>query len=392
LRRKSEDCWQGLPGPSLGGKLKKTILIKDIRYTVAPAELSGTVDGERVYFSTTDSEFTISNVADPLLCAALMPAMRQGRDIEVHGATITDDLLLGINEFQKLAAQWWPQLTRINISAEHKPSGPGADLCGSFFTGGADSSFTFLQHRERIDRLVFVKGIDIQLSNHALLTDVEQKLRETCRALDKPLVVIDSNIRHFITDHDLSWAKHANGIGLAAVAHALGYRRQLVPATHTYSDLFPWGSHPLLDHLLSTHQTMLLHDGATHDRTSKIESLGRDPEFLSILRVCWQDAGYNCGRCEKCVRTMVALELLGLKTSTFPPLKAEQIAGLKIYDDNTAAFIRENLELALRAERPDMAAPLRQLLSNWGRRKRFRNVYNAIGRPLDRWRGSTTSD
>ena len=244
-------------------------------------------------------------------------------------------------------------------------------------------SFTYLQHHEKIDDLVFVRGIDIQMANHALLDEVEEKLREISRRLGKHLVVIDSNIRHFITGYGTSWAKRANGIGLAAVAHVLGYKHQFIPATHTYWDTFPWGSHPLSDHLFSNHQTTLIHDGAAHERTEKIASLAQSPELLSIFRVCWQDAGYNCGKCEKCVRTMLTLEALDVETETFPPLKISQLEALKIYDDNGAAFVRENLALADRCGRNDLAKPLRKLIKSWGFRRQFRGAYNAIGRPLD---------
>jgi hypothetical protein len=51
---------------------------------------------------------------------------------------------------------------------------------------------------------------------------------------------------------------------------------------------------------------------------------GRQPEVLRHLRVCHVSPGdvYNCGRCEKCLRTMVALRVTGLDrwASSFPPL------------------------------------------------------------------------
>ena len=52
-----------------------------------------------------------------------------------------------------------------------------------------------------------------------------------------------------------------------------------------------------------------IHDGAEARRCDKLRRLAESAPALKGLRVCWQDAGFNCGRCEKCLRTMIALHL-----------------------------------------------------------------------------------
>ena len=72
-------------------------------------------------------------------------------------------------------------------------------------------------------------------------------------------------------------------------------------------------SHPALDPLWSTEAVEVVHDGAETRRVDKVAALAASPLALRYLRVCWENRGgaYNCGRCGKCMRTMVDLDLAG---------------------------------------------------------------------------------
>ena len=104
-----------------------------------------------------------------------------------------------------------------------------------------------------------------------------------------------------------------HGIALAAVAHVLApaFGEVLVGATHSYGDMFPWGSNPLSDPMLSSDRVRLLHDGADADRVEKIIAVAESDVALRHLRVCWEnrDGTYNCGQCPKCIRSQVALRI-----------------------------------------------------------------------------------
>jgi 7-cyano-7-deazaguanine synthase in queuosine biosynthesis len=71
--------------------------------------------------------------------------------------------------------------------------------------------------------------------------------------------------------------------------------------------MIPDGSNFITDPLWSSGYTQIIHDGADSRRNDKIKFIAENSNALSILRVCWQDKGYNCGQCSKCLRTMVAL-------------------------------------------------------------------------------------
>jgi len=63
--------------------------------------------------------------------------------------------------------------------------------------------------------------------------------------------------------------------------------------------------------------------------------LASQPAAQAHLRVClvnW-DGSYNCGRCEKCLRTMVAMEALGVldRFPTFPnQVELSQLRGVSL--------------------------------------------------------------
>jgi hypothetical protein len=86
-----------------------------------------------------------------------------------------------------------------------------------------------------------------------------------------------------------------------------------MPLSDHYRHLPSLGSHPVLDHLWPTEMLEIVHDGAEATRTDKVvHQIGRSRLALETLSVCWRsEPAHNCGICEKCLRTMVALEMAG---------------------------------------------------------------------------------
>lgn len=83
----------------------------------------------------------------------------------------------------------------------------------------------------------------------------------------------------------------------------------VVPSGLTYATSVPAGSHPLLDPLFASEWLTFDHHGLELGRPGKVADLiARHPELLPYLKVCYteDDAG-NCGRCRKCLWTMIAL-------------------------------------------------------------------------------------
>ena len=73
-----------------------------------------------------------------------------------------------------------------------------------------------------------------------------------------------------------------------------------------------------------------------------MRDLCKHQNFLDNLKVCWRSEHDNCGECPKCVRTMLALYLLGAKSQALPKLdsltklknfQAENLGGVKFLED-----------------------------------------------------------
>ena len=92
--------------------------------------------------------------------------------------------------------------------------------------------------------------------------------------------------------------------------------------------------------LLSTEHTELVDEGGRFSRVERTAQIATHPQVQRSLRVCWRNPGgaYNCGRCNKCLLTMVPLEVLGARdaVATFPPeLDLDAVAAIEV-DSNVA--------------------------------------------------------
>jgi hypothetical protein len=111
----------------------------------------------------------------------------------------------------------------------------------------------------------------------------------------------------------------SHGAALASVAMALdGFLgRALIAASTTYDQLYPWGSHPVLDPRWSTERLNVIHDGCEMGRIDKVRFVAQSQLVLDTLKVC---PYYNCGMCLKCLPTIIDLMQAGVleRSATLP--------------------------------------------------------------------------
>jgi hypothetical protein len=310
-------------------------------------EASASIDGFRVWCRVPARHAAATVRGDPFLALTLLPAMLQSRSIVVDSAApVSPTLISGIDRIQDVFSCWYGALAKVAIRAEVAPAARPTKGVASFFSGGVDGLYTLWKHPREISHLVFVHGLDIELDDRERGREVLAENSRFARRVDKTLVPIETNVRSFVRSQGLTWDV-AHGAALAAFAHLLDFSTMFVAASHTYAELLPWGSHPLTDPLWSSEAVALVHDGAEASRSDKLRALASWPEALEILRVCWQPGAYNCGRCEKCLRTMVTLRLLGLHAPRVPPLEcAEAVSAVEIASESQATFWLDNLRVA----------------------------------------------
>ncbi len=331
---------------------------------------------------------------DLLVPLALLPAMTAGGRLRVADP-VSPRLLAAVPEITGVVGTfdrygWGLGLEPVVVEAPARVPDPPAGSRGvaCFFSGGVDSTFTVRANRKDLTALVFVHGFDVALRDAPLRRAVSRELRSAAAALDLPLVEVETDLRAF-ADELLPWSTY-HGAALAAVAHLLAPLAStfLVPASDTYATLSALGSHPLLDHLWSSEEVSVVHDGCDASRFDKVRTFGADdgPDPLSWLRVCWKnpDGAYNCGRCGKCVSTMVALRVAGLleRAATFPRrLDLARVAALDLSAPGSLLlWTRYVRDLEASGDDPALARAIRVALATRRAHPAYRTVKRGVSR------------
>jgi hypothetical protein len=329
-----------------------------------------TLDGDehRIWFSCQQS---IGSASDSLAALSLLPAMRVGVPLELP-EPVSPRLLASMSRIQDIYHAWdQDSFKRVAVRArprkEQQTQAPGV---GCLFSGGGDSFYTLLKHREEITHLIYAEGFDIPPQDEQRRERAISVATTVADELGKSLIEVHTNLPPFTYDAGLTWQfYHGAALATAALLFQDRLGRVLIPATFSYADLFPWGSHPMLDPLWSTEQTTIEHAGCEATRVDKVGYISNYPVAMRNLRVCTRQlTDYNCGRCEKCLRTMINLRAAGAsnRCETLPELPdPETIAGSVLDGDHARAFALENLRALERlGTEPELARALDIALEN----------------------------
>jgi hypothetical protein len=342
--------------------------MEDGRWTLSAEWRAGDA-AQTLWYRT--SAGPLAEASEPFLVAALLPCARLGVPLRSMGP-ISRRLDENLTTIQEIFHVWDRRYHTVPVTAPLRGPGPSttsARPTACFFTGGVDSFYTLLKHRQEIDLLVFVHGFDIPLGQGALRERVSAKLREVAAVLGKELLEVETNIRP-CTGRYVSW-EDFHGAALAAVALALAphVRRIFVAASRCFADLSPWGSHPLVDPLWSTEDVAIVHDGCEATRLEKTRRIVECEAVRRTLRVCWENPRgmYNCGRCTKCLFAKARLRALGA------------LARVETFDDDLDLGALERLPL----DRPPVeSTDLYEYVVRCGR---DRALERALWRYLHEW-------
>lgn len=309
-------------------------------------EVSAEVDGFRLWYRLPIT-YNVSRAGDPFLAAALLPAMLKGEELEIDPSMPVSPILLdNMNHLQEIHNCWNPVFKKIPIRAATSPAQFLHDGAFSFFSGGVDSLYTFLKRSKEISHIVFIQGFDFFLDNETYRQAIKRNT-SFVEGYGKSLIPVETNHYPFGYRYNLS-RNLTQGSALASVALLLGFSRAYLPAAYSYSQLIPLGSHPLTDPLYSNECVAIIHEGAEARRIDKLIKIAQCDSALEILTVCLDNMNVNCGKCTKCIRTMIPLHLLGIQNAPFPPLPLlREIRKMRISGDIEMIFFKENLELPM---------------------------------------------
>lgn len=289
-----------------------------------PAEASAFIAGDRL---------------DAALLALLVPAMAAGEDLVLAG-NVSSRLMFFVRNYTiPLLQDFWSKLKPIRITAEHESDFDyrGAGV-GTGFSAGVDSYCTLVDRylnesspANKINTLLFINaGSHGKWDQNGGPDFAPEKFKTRYANLSRiatefglPLFAIDTNLHYFnrwgnqythplvaasvvllLQRHFSRYYYSSAGLDFGGMMKYQNFYRA--------EDLGAWCD-PILLPQISTESVELISDGCAY---SRVEKLQRIAEFWSThrnLNVCTAhiEGWENCSQCEKCMRTMFALDVLG---------------------------------------------------------------------------------
>ncbi len=269
----------------------------------------------------------------PVLAHVCPVAWAAGADVGVN--RVDARFVDALEDVQTTLCEMYPEFMQGGDleygEAVSEPPTHDTDGHGLLFSGGADSTASYVRHRDEDPMLIsvhgWVVGVDEEdrwgeTRDHIEAFGAERGL-ETRYVRSNMLQFLDTPMlhAHYKRFLDGSWySSVGHGLGLLGLCAPLAYREGLgtlyVAATHTDDFDVPWGSHPSIDNHVAWTGTEGEHDGYELSRQEKLELIAdyirtESPDL--VLRTCTQDeGGGNCCHCEKCYRTAIGLYLAGV--------------------------------------------------------------------------------
>lgn len=318
----------------------------------------------------------ISGRADPF-AASLLPLAQSLHENLIIEGEVSPRLVNGMREYQSAMALWFPkQMRPVGIFAQDQvqlPIQDGGKTCVTLFSGGVDSSYTLMSHLPehqkdpiyQVQAGLFIHGLDIPLQNKNSFAESLNVFNQQLSSVGVSVIPCATNL-HYFTSGLLNWGIAHGGaiIGAGLVLDKL-IGNLLVPSSYALDELIPWGSSPLIDHLLSTETFTVIHHGTTASRIEKVSAISTWEPARNFLRVCIDEnrrsALNNCSRCEKCIRTMTMLEICGVLPAfkTFrQPFGKWDIAKWTPHYEAGEVWVRETLAFARANRHNETVLPL----------------------------------
>ena len=229
---------------------------------------------------------------------------------------------------------------------------------GLLFSGGVDSTASYIRHRQDKPILISVWGLDVLPSKQKYWKKTEKFLKDFSEKENVKIHFIKTNARQITFERLLSiefglfwWERVSHGIVTLGLCAPLTAKENigtlLIASSGKRQDLkWPWGSHPVIDNLLRWADVKVVYDSDDIDRQEKIryfiqphiEKTG----YYPTIRVCTRILdSLNCNKCEKCLRTITELVL-----ESIDPNKCGFTMNSQIWDEIKNKFINKEFKLS----------------------------------------------
>jgi hypothetical protein len=288
-------------------------------------------------------------------------------------------------------AHWFARCSPLAIEplGGYAPTLPRAPArTASFLSGGVDGLATLranrlsyrTDHPESVrDCIVLFGANDFETTAEGPVPErleaferLKGRLQALAHAEDFELLPVQTNTRLLSGDY-ACWTSVGFGAANSAVAHALSRRftKALLASGGDGVNPPAGASHPLLDPYFSTAAVQIQPDQVPWTRLDKLRLLAGWPAALDLMQPCHYTrippAGQiNCGRCEKCVRTMLGLICLGklAEAGAFADddVTPEMVRAIPISNPVKAGLLEQLVDPLEAAGRADLAGEIRRKL------------------------------
>jgi len=272
-------------------------------------------------------------------------------DSTVSVGTVDRTFVEGLEAVRATLERMYPEvMTGGELDAEavveynHDPG--SFDGSAQLFSGGVDSLATYVRHRATDPALIAIQGWVVGVDEDERWQRAMGHVERFAERTDSDTHGITAGISEFL-DHtmlNVHYKHHTDGGWYSGIGHGIGLLGVCAPLAYsqgygvvhmgsTHWDGLeletvtwpgrgsPWGSHPEIDDNVQWAGTSGHHDAYEITRQDKLELLAdyaRETDQTFVIRTCtYDDAGGNCNRCEKCVRTATGLMLAGVDPNDF---------------------------------------------------------------------------
>lgn len=343
--------------------LPKCMVIKDIaintnnEYITLSANIAFQGEKFRPMFFRVETKYGdfIMPDASPFLSALLLPCMRRGENIVIVG-TIPQSLHEALPALMEVVEKWKVGFKKIHVTSAIGPENTNnATAVGCFFSGGVDSFYSYLKHKDAVTHIITIKSWEIP-PDVATTSNGKDNTHAIAEREGLQVITVESNYKEII-EPVLDWEWNLGG-NMAAIALMLrnGLKAAFIPSGMRWDQLCPYGTHPDLDPRWTTATLQIFHDGCEYSRLEKVlHVISKSPLALQYLRVCTHNLKdqYNCNKCFKCIVTKMALVCADVldKAPTFDktldldlvrkvPYKTE--LGLHIFGEDCLTYLKEH--------------------------------------------------
>ena len=294
------------------------------------------IDDQLTYqITTSDRAFQAPKTADWAVVGLLYPAMMRGANLRIE-AGISRDLLFSLREdMQVLLRTWRGSLHKIDIVADAVDFTQAASSkrVATGFSGGIDTFATLAIYSGDeapyaiTDLTLFDVGAFGKHKSEAqneVIARSKSRLKDYALSTGRHWFCVDTNLNDFYVGLRQAGFQRTHPLRNASAALALRSSIDVYnySSSHTYYEVKTHDAidigrmDPITLPLLSSEGLKFISSGASKSRFEKTALVSTFEESFDLLDVCSASAEkrlehVNCSVCEKCLRTLVTLDLLG---------------------------------------------------------------------------------